>query len=247
VTNDDGVESAGLETLAEAAQAAGLEVTVVAPCWDSSGSSASLTAVADDGLVPVERATLPSSWSPGIRVLGVHGAPAFIVRAAIFGAFGPAPDVVLSGVNRGANTGRAVLHSGTVGAALTAATHGRRALAISADIGESDRWDTAAGLAHQAVDWLINAPEGAVLNVNIPDRPLPDLCGVLATTLAPVGTVQSSVSEVSYGFVPTTFADLEDPAAPGTDAAAVADGYVSVTAIRSVTDDWSVDVGSLVR
>ena len=68
-----------------------------------------------------------------VQVFAVEAAPAFIVRAAVTGAFGAAPDLVLSGINRGPNTGHAVLHSGTVGAALTASTFGLPAMAVSID------------------------------------------------------------------------------------------------------------------
>src|SRR5687768_6804026 len=114
VTNDDGIDSPGILALARAALEVGLDVTVAAPSWDSSGASASLTAVERDGRFLLSKETLPGL--DGVRAFGVEAAPAFIVRAAVRGAFGPEPDLVLSGVNHGPNTGHAVLHSGTVGA-----------------------------------------------------------------------------------------------------------------------------------
>src|SRR6185312_8366341 len=93
VTNDDGIESPGLQALASAARAAGHEVVVYA----------------------------------------VPAAPAYIVILSTLGVFGPSPDLVLSGVNPGANAGRAVLHSGTVGAALTAVARGLHGMAVSLD------------------------------------------------------------------------------------------------------------------
>src|SRR5579884_3778794 len=105
VTNDDGVHSEGLKVLAAAAAERDMDVMVVAPAFDASGSSASMTAVATEGRVMVERVE-GKAWGD---VLAVQGPPAFIVRAAMFGAFGPPPDLVLSGVNRGLNTGRAIL------------------------------------------------------------------------------------------------------------------------------------------
>jgi len=235
ITNDDGLSSGGVRALAAAAVGAGLEVTVVVPNWDSSGSGASLTAVSERGQVLVERNE--DGWPAGISALGVHGPPALIVRAAVFGAFGPPPHVVLSGVNRGVNTGRAVIHSGTVGAALTAAAHGRRALAISAQVGPDPRWETAADVAHQAIGWLMRAPAATVLNVNVPDCPSGRPRGVKAARLATFGVVQANVTEVDKGFVPVTFADVGEIPEPGTDSAALQDGYVSVSAVRSVCDD----------
>src|SRR5438105_13538273 len=122
VTNDDGVDSPGIRALAGAAVEAGLDVVVAAPSWDSTGASASRTAVGTDGRLLLE----PRHFKelPDIPVFSVEAAPAYIVRAGLRGAFGAVPDIVLSGINVGANTGGSVLHSGTVGAVLTAFTQG---------------------------------------------------------------------------------------------------------------------------
>jgi 5'/3'-nucleotidase SurE len=146
VTNDDGIDSPGLHALARLAVDHGLELLVAAPARDSSGASASLGAVEERGRVVVE--PRPIGALPGVETLAVRAAPAFIVRAALHGAFGGAPDIVLSGVNQGPNTGHAVLHPGTVGAAMTAATYGCRSLAVSlAAGGDRWRWATAVEIA----------------------------------------------------------------------------------------------------
>jgi 5'/3'-nucleotidase len=140
VTNDDGVDSDGVRTLAAVVRDAGLETVVVAPGWDSSGASASLTSVLRDGRSMISER--PDVGPDGVRTFAVEGSPAFIVRTAATGAFGAPPDVVVSGINGGLNTGHAVLHSGTVGAALTAATFGLPAMAVSIDVrgGGPVRW-----------------------------------------------------------------------------------------------------------
>jgi 5'-nucleotidase len=155
VTNDDGVESAGIRLLAAVALDRGLDVVVAAPAWDTSGASASLTAVQRDGQLLIE----PRSFAelPDVPVYAVEAAPAFIVRAATAGAFGPGPDVVLSGINNGPNTGHAILHSGTVGAALTAATFGLRSVAVSIGAAPEPHWSTAATFAATALDWLLGS------------------------------------------------------------------------------------------
>jgi 5'-nucleotidase len=242
VTNDDGVDSEGLQILAEAAVAAGFDVMVVAPCWDSSGASASLTAVAEDGRVVAERGTLPD----GGPVLAVHGPPSFIVRAAAYGAFGPPPDIVLCGINRGMNVGRAILHSGTVGAALTAATFNRRALAISAEVGDPPNWSAAAAMTGPAIGWLVRATAGSVLNVNVPECGPNAVPEVAATRLAAAGVVQANLSDRNDGFVPVTFGDGLTDGPPGTDASALSGGMVSVSAIRPVCDDEQLDLAALV-
>lgn len=132
VTNDDGVDSPGLHALARALVDDGHDVIVVAPDREMSGSGAALGQVHLDGGIDARRVDLPRL--DGVRAYAVAGPPGLCVLAARLGGFGRPPDVVVSGINPGCNTGRAVLHSGTVGAALTAANFGCRALAVSIDV-----------------------------------------------------------------------------------------------------------------
>src|SRR3546814_1701909 len=97
ITNDDGIESPGLATLAQAATAAGLEVLVAAPSWNSSGASSSLTGVERDGRLLSKRIVLASA---DIAAHAVDAAPAMITVVALRGAFGAPPEIVLSGINR---------------------------------------------------------------------------------------------------------------------------------------------------
>ncbi|UYO97695.1 5'/3'-nucleotidase SurE [Microbacterium sp. M28] len=124
VTNDDGIDAPGLHALAAAAVSAGFDVVVAAPAKQSSGSSASILAEEADGRIRIGRRELDGL--DGIPAHAVHGGPGLIALIAARGAFGDPADLVLSGVNHGANVGRAILHSGTVGAALTggSAAHG---------------------------------------------------------------------------------------------------------------------------
>ena len=139
VTNDDGIGSEGIRQLALTAVGLGLDVVVAAPLTDASGSSASLLAVQEDSRIVVERRAI--AGLDGVPTYGVAAAPGFISLLAVRGAFGPPPDLVLSGINRGLNTGHAILHSGTVGAALTASTLGCRGVAVSLESG----WPEEAG------------------------------------------------------------------------------------------------------
>lgn len=144
ITNDDGIGSPGIRRLAAAFAGPGHDVVVAAPAEESSGSSASLAAVEDEGRIVVARRALDGL--PDVPGYAVAASPGFIALLATRGAFGPVPDVVLSGINRGANAGLAVLHSGTVGAAFTAAAAGCRAMAVSLDV------LTASGAAARAGD-----------------------------------------------------------------------------------------------
>jgi len=146
ITNDDGITAPGLRRLAEAAVGHDLDVVVAAPLTEASGSGAAMGAYTNDGRVIIERASLDGL--DGVAAYGVAASPSYIVVLAMLSSFGPVPDLVLSGINLGANAGRAVLHSGTVGAALTAAAQGRPAMAVSLDVlsplGNGARPDSAA-------------------------------------------------------------------------------------------------------
>jgi len=234
VVNDDGVTAPGIRHLAEVAYDAGLDIVVAAPLRESSGSSAALTASQVDGRIVVERQSLDGL--DGIAVYGVDAAPAFIALIASRGAFGPPPAVLLSGVNRGLNTGHAVLHSGTVGAAMTGRVNDCRALAVSLDVGEEMHWDTARAVAKDAIGWLLALDAPLVLNANVPNVPLTGLLGVQQGELARFGAVQTTIAEVGEGFVRLGVADEQAHAEPGSDAALVAAGYASVTALRPLCD-----------
>ena len=148
ITNDDGIDSPGLWALAAAARDAGLDVIVAAPHLDSSGVGTSVLSVQDGARTNLHARELPGLL--GVEAWAVEGHPAYIVYIAGRGWLDPAPDVVLSGINIGANVGHAVLHSGTVAAALTAARHGWRGLAVSLETAwpppEQLHWDTAAAV-----------------------------------------------------------------------------------------------------
>src|SRR3546814_363297 len=165
ITNDDGIESPGLATLAQAATAAGLEVLVAAPSWNSSGASSSLTGVERDGRLLSKRIVLASA---DIAAHAVDAAPAMITVVALRGAFGAPPEIVLSGINCGRNTGHAVLHSGTVGAVLTGANHGANGLAVSIDSDQPEHWDTAGQVALEAIGRTAKAKPGGGLQANVP-------------------------------------------------------------------------------
>jgi 5'-nucleotidase len=244
VTNDDGIDSEGLRVLADTAVGLGLSVTVVAPSWDNSGVGTSVVARSENGRVVAERRKLDT---PTVDWIGVHAAPSFIIRAAVHGAFGAPPDVVLSGINLGANIGRGVMHSATIGAAMTAASYGRSAMAISLAESESAdwRWDTAAEVARAVIAWLLKTSRVTVLNVNVPDRPVDALRGLRATRLTPGGKLEGHVATFKGGFVPLDFIEPAGEAHSKTDTAALADGYASVTALRPISEDFGVDLAGL--
>ncbi|MGH9009858.1 MAG: 5'/3'-nucleotidase SurE [Acidimicrobiia bacterium] len=249
VTNDDGIDSEGLRVLAQVALEAGFEVVVAAPRQESSGASASITAIEEDGHFVIEPRTL-AGLEDSCTVLAVDGLPAFIALTGMRGAFGPAPDIVLSGINSGPNTGYAVLHSGTVGAALTASTFGARTMAVSLNVRTrtvsgaglppsaqaSPCWDTAAHFARRTLLTLLDSEPGTVFNVNAPNIPLEKVRGFEPARLARFGAVQTNVAERGKGYVKVTLAEIDAEYEPGTDAALVAAGYASITALQAVCE-----------
>jgi 5'/3'-nucleotidase len=279
VTNDDGIASTGLHALARALVAAGRDVVVVAPDRDMSGSGAAIGHIHIDEAIGVQKVDLPDV--PDVPAYALDGPPGLCVLAARLGGFGDPPDLVVSGINPGCNTGRAVLHSGTVGAALTAANFGGRGLAVSIDVArglvheqagtvqvgdgeraavevvETDRatpggprhWDTAAEVAAAAVDWLCEAPRGTVLNLNVPDVPMADLRGARAATLAPFGTVRSTVVESAEdgGHLQLELRPTAVDLPPDCDTAVVAAGEVAVSALTGIRLDDAVPLAGVLE
>jgi 5'/3'-nucleotidase len=209
----------------------GLDVVVAAPHQERSGSSASLVATRADGRLLVSRERLPGLEH--VRAFAVEATPAYITWAGVRGAFGDRPDLVLSGINKGPNTGHAVLHSGTVGAAFTANAHGLPALAVSLTAPHPSHWATAAQVAARTLRWMLEQKSlgPVVLNVNVPDVPADRLRGVISAPLASFGAVQADIAEVGDGFVALTFREIDVSVEPHTDAGLQEAGWATVTAL----------------
>ena len=240
VTNDDGIGSVGLVSLARAALSLGLDVVVAAPDKNLSGASASLTALQADRRVVVSPHKLERLGS--VPAFAVAATPAFITLLATRGAFGEPPDLVLSGINQGHNAGQAILHSGTVGAAMTAAAYGRRAMAVSlasvgpALRGEALEWATAEQVAGKALPALVLSPPRTLVNINVPNVPPGALRGLRRATLSTFGSVQANVVETGQGYISVEMADVEAANEPGTDAALLAEGWATFTCLSPMCE-----------
>lgn len=147
VTNDDGVDSPGLTRLAEAL-ATDHDVVVAAPAKDFSGSGTGIGRFSPSAGVQVSAAETGFRRSHAI-----DGPPGLAVLAAELGAFGDPPDLVVSGPNRGMNTGHSVIHSGTVGAVLGARTFGKPGVALSLAHSDPWHWGTAVYVGVRMVNW----------------------------------------------------------------------------------------------
>ncbi len=237
VTNDDGIDAPGLHALAAGLHRAGFDVLVAAPLEDRSGSGAAIGNLQPGGEIRTEARAIPGC--EGVPAHAVDGPPALAVMAARLGGFGDPPELVVSGINPGHNTGRATLHSGTVGAALTAANFGVSALAVSIGWNDEPHWDTAARLAVAATAWLERAPVRTVLNLNVPDVATEDLRGVRWAELAPFGTVRAAVVSSGEGPLQMELRDTGIALDPDTDTALVTAGYAAVTSIVGIrAGEW---------
>jgi len=225
LSNDDGYQAPGLKALAEGL-AAIATITVVAPERNRSGASNSLTLDR-----PLRANTLENGF------VSVDGTPTDCVHLAITGLLKDEPDMVVAGINDGANMGDDVLYSGTVAAATEGRFLGFPAMAVSMASHAPKYFDTGARVAKEMVERIRLHPLSAdtILNVNVPDLPYDAIKGYQATRLGhrhkaePVVKASDPRGHLIYWVGP---AGAEQDAGPGTDFYAVREGYVSVTPLK---------------
>lgn len=225
LSNDDGYQARGLRLLA-GALANLADITVVAPDRNRSGASNSLTL---DAPLRVQRVES--------NVYFVNGTPTDCVHVAITGLLDDEPDMVISGINDGANLGDDVLYSGTVAAAMEGRFLGLPAVAVSLVAGRGRHFDTAVAIVERLVRQIREdpLPSETILNINVPDRRTDALRGVEVTRLGfrhrsePVVRARDPKNRPVYWIGP---AGEGQDAGPGTDFHAIADDCVSVTPIK---------------
>jgi 5'-nucleotidase len=225
VSNDDGYFAPGITLLAEALRRFG-EVTVVAPARDRSGASNSLT---------LDRPLIVRRAANGY--FSVSGTPTDCVHIAVTGLLDFVPDMVVSGINLGANMGDDTIYSGTVAAAVEGYLLGIPSIAVSLTNKAGAHFDSAVQTAITLVERLGRAPFGepVLLNVNVPDVAPGALRGIEVTRLGkrhkaePVIKVATPRGEDAYWIGPAGGAA---DAGPGTDFHAVENAKVSVTPLR---------------
>ncbi|MBB2896890.1 5'/3'-nucleotidase SurE [Pseudomonas sp. AS2.8] len=227
IANDDGVLAPGIAALHAALSArADYECQVVAPLYDMSGVSSALT---------LDRPLHPQRLPNGF--LGVNGTPTDCVHLGLNGLLAETPDMVVAGINLGANLGDDVLYSGTVAAAMEGRFLNRPALAFSLVSRSADNMAVAAEIAARivALHERFDLPPRTVLNVNIPDLPLAQIKGLQLTRLGHRAQAKPPVREVNprgkAGYWISVSGDAVD-GGPGTDFHAVLEGYVSVTPLQ---------------
>jgi 5'/3'-nucleotidase len=222
ISNDDGVEAPGLSALASAISGAA-NVTVVAPNRNRSASSASLTLD-----VPIRCHQKTNGF------YSVTGTPCDCVHLGSHRLMKNKPDMVIAGINRGANLGDDVLYSGTVAAAMEGRSLGFPAVAISLASRKCTHYQTAAAVMLTLLERYTNQPSATniVLNINVPDLPEHAIKGFKLTRLGSrhrddtiITSSDPKGEEIYWIGPPSKPQDIGE----GTDFSAVADGYVSIT------------------
>ena len=228
VSNDDGVDAAGIHCLADGLRAAGHDVQVVAPDRDRSGASNSLTLDQPLRAKRIDERT----WS-------VAGTPTDCVHLALAGLLEKDPDLVVSGINNTSNLGDDVIYSGTVAAAMEGRCLGLPAIAMSLACADHrpQHWDSAARAAVEIMARLASDPLPAdtILNVNVPDLAWDQIRGFEVTRLGHRHRAEPCIAQrdprgrqIWWIGPPGAAQD----AGPGTDFHAIASGFISITPIH---------------
>lgn len=223
LSNDDGVQALGLNTLAKYMKQIA-DITVVAPDRNRSGASNSLT---------LENPLRTKEMENGF--ISVEGTPTDCVHLALTGLLTEVPDLVMAGINHGANLGDDVFYSGTVAAAMEGRFLGHPAIAISL-VGDQ-YFDTAAIIAKNIIQHVHRDPLPAqtILSINVPDLPLSDIKGFEIARLGRRHQGEKTMPSTDirgktiYWIGPP---GPEQDAGPGTDFYAVNRGYVSITPLQ---------------
>ncbi len=225
ISNDDGYLAPGLAAL-HAAISSVAETFVIAPDRNRSGASNSLTLTR-----PLRVSTGPNGF------LHLDGTPTDCVHVGLTGLMDPEPDMVIAGINHGANLGDDVLYSGTVAAAMEGRYLGFPAVAISLAGSKPQHFDAASRIAVKLLQLMQDnpLPRDSILNINVPDLPFELIQGFRATRLGcrhksdPVIRSEDPSGREIYWVGPA--GDGQD-CGDGTDFLAVQEGYVSVTPLQ---------------
>lgn len=233
VTNDDGIQSAGLMALAEAMAKLG-EVWIVAPDRERTAAAHAVTLHKPLRVHPL-----------GKRTYSVSGTPVDCVNLAVLKIMPEPPRLVVSGINRGVNLGDDVLYSGTVSAAVEGTILGVASMAVSQEGGDRFRFEVGAYFSARVARLILEkgVPEETLLNLNIPDRPLRSITGVRVTALSRRRFDNPIIEKVdphgrTYYWIAGT--RLSWGRGKDSDHEAIAEGAVSLTPLRLDTTNYGV-------
>ena len=229
LTNDDGIFAKGIEAL-YLALTEYHDVRVVAPETEQSAVGHAITFLSPLRVTAVQR-------NGGFFGYALSGTPADCVKIAVTELLDPKPDVVVSGINMGANVGVNVIYSGTVSAATEAAVLGIPSVAVSIDSFDTTDFSAATTFIPKllAIIEKERLPRGVSINVNVPDLPAEDVRGVRITHQGIRQCVEAydrRVDPRNHVYYWLSNSDVISDTDPDADSCAVADGYISVTPIH---------------
>jgi len=237
ISNDDGIYSLGVRALANELAAAGHQVTVVCPDRERSATGHGLTLHQ-----PIRAEIIESVFHPSVQAWACSGTPADCVKLALWALLDQKPDLVLSGINHGANLGTDVLYSGTVSAAMEGVIEGIPAIAMSLTSFTSRDFAPAARFAQTLVAQLETHPlPNLLLNVNVPAVAAEAIAGVTVTRQGIRRYIDVFEKRVDprgktyYWLAGELLEEVEDPAdaeSAISDVQAIRDNYITVTPLQ---------------
>ncbi len=237
LTNDDGIASDGLWAAARGLARIG-QLTIIGTVDDWSGGSASIRL--SYGARLARYTGVPADLAGAVEAFSLEAAPGGAILTGLMTSLFEPFDLVASGANYGLNVGADLVHSGTLGAAVTGYQRGLTAFAISADRGaprgETQRWDVIADVAERVGGWLLRRQGNPLLlNVNVPNRPFPDLRGAKLVKPVTWGNLdRARLDAVAEGddawrITASIIREVPYPDDADTDSGAVMAGYVAVS------------------
>ena len=249
VSNDDGILALGVRTLATTLAAAGHRVTVVCPDRERSATGHGLTMHK-----PLRAEPITEIYPPEIQAWACSGTPSDCVKLALGTLMDAPPDVVVSGINHGANLGTDVLYSGTVSAAMEGALEGMPAIAVSLTNSKGGKFELAAAFVRGllASDSHLPLSSALLLNVNVPNLPPANIKGAKVTRQGirryheQFAQRTDPRGKTYYWLAGEVLEEVEDPAdqlpyppeqrdsllAISTDVQAIQEGYISITPLQ---------------
>ncbi len=251
ISNDDGISSLGLRSLVNTMADAGHEITVVAPDQERSATGHSLTIHS-----PLRAEPVTNLFRPQVKAWSCSGAPADCVKLGLWAIMEQAPELVLSGINHGANLGTDILYSGTVSAAMEGVIEGIPSIAFSLVSYTAIEFQLAAAFAKILVAQLIEQPlpQLTLLNVNIPAIAWEEIAGVVVTRQGIRKYFDSFQKRLDprgrtyYWLAGEAIEEVEQPDDPQlpahiwTDVQAIQKNYISITPLQyNLTDVSSIN------
>jgi 5'-nucleotidase len=260
VTNDDGIDAPGIIAMIQALagwveqepQSANHELIVLAPDQNYSGASAAVGDVFSREGIDFHRVAIEGAEQ--VEAFALDATPALCAIIGCRGAFGARPDLIVSGINAGINVGNSVLHSGTIGAALTGSQIGVSGIAVSLQAKKGADYQVAASLALGLVEEMKVAPAATVLSLNVPALSHDEILGVRRGRVASAGIIKEAhrgsphahssmkigekgTLELKLGAAVPSLGDVSDEVSNLDDGALVAQGYATISELRTVRDD----------